>query len=306
MRINNYLFLKKRLTFPRFLVLLLIVFFCRETACWAQATIDTDIYLVDLSLTAGTVSKPQNITHRKGYDNQPSFTPDGKRILYTSLLSDGQTDIFQYDLTTKATTQVTHTPESEYSPTVMPNQSHFSTVRVEADKTQRLWWFTLPANSAPTLILPHVKPVGYHCWLDADQVALFVLGQPNSLQLAQVSTGDTTRLDERIGRTLLKVPGKHALSYIHKIDPTHWEIRQIDLKTRQITPITQTLEGSEDFVWSPTGSLLMGKGPILYQFTPGTSTGWTPLADFTTSGIMQITRLAIDATGKRLAIVGQP
>src|SRR5512142_3166495 len=81
----------------------------------------TDIYLAPLTVAAGRigVGTAVNITNRTGYDNQPSFTPDGASILYTSVREDGQADIWRYDLRDRSTHQVTHTPESEYSPTVM-------------------------------------------------------------------------------------------------------------------------------------------------------------------------------------------
>lgn len=273
----------------------------------AQTPPDTEIFLVDISLKSqpAQISKPANITQRKGYDNQPSFTPDGTGLLYTSLREDGQTDIYRYDIIQLTTTQLTNTPESEYSPTVTPDQKHFSVIRVEKDQTQRLWQFPISGAGEPRLLLEKVKPVGYHCWLDPDGLALFILGPPNSLQLARVSTGDTLRMENSIGRALHLVPGKNALSFVHKRTPTDWEIKQLDLKTRQITPIVRTLDGSEDFVWASNGTLLMAKGAILYQCNPVTSPTWTPLADFSTAGIKQLTRLAIDKSGKKLAVVGQ-
>ncbi len=271
----------------------------------ALAQADTDIFLVDITLSPLKIGTAQNITQRKGYDNQPSFSPDGKSLFYTSMQTDGQTDIYQYTLDAKTTTQLTRTSEGEYSPTITPDRAYFSVIRVEADKTQRLWKFPLSGSGEPTLILPHVKPVGYHGWLDSDWLALFVLGSPNSLLLAKVSTGDTIRVATRIGRTLLKIPGKQVLSYVHKQDATHWEIRQLDLKTRKSTPITQTLEGSEDFIWTPDGTILMARGAVLYQFNPRTTAGWQSVADFSSAGITQLTRLAIDPAGRKLALVGQ-
>src|ERR1700760_4851316 len=69
----------------------------------------TDIYLARLRVEHGTVSvgPPVNITDRPGYDNQPSFTPDSKSILFTSVRADAQADIYRYDLTSRSTTQVT-------------------------------------------------------------------------------------------------------------------------------------------------------------------------------------------------------
>lgn len=130
-----------------------------------QTPADADIYLVDLSLNEQPVkvSKPVNITQRKGYDNQPSFTPDGKSLLFTSIRDDGQADIYRYDLQQQTTTPLTQTPESEYSPTVTPNRAYFSVIRVEKDQTQRLWQFPLAGTGEPTLVLEKSKPVGYHC-----------------------------------------------------------------------------------------------------------------------------------------------
>ena len=272
-----------------------------------QQPADSKIFLVDIALGQQpvAVNKPLTITQRKGYNNQPSFTPDGTGLLYTAMLTDGQTDIYRYDLQSTTTTQLTRTPESEYSPTITPDQAHFSVVRVEKDQTQRLWQFPVTGTGEPTLVLDKVKPVGYHCWLDDDGLALFILGKPNSLQLVRVSTGDTIRVATNIGRAIRSVPSRNAISFVHKQTPTDWTISQLDLKTRQITTITQTLDGSEDFVWTPDGTLLMCRGAILYQCKPAKSTNWIQLADFSDSGIRQLTRLAIDASGKKLALVGQ-
>src|SRR5215831_541218 len=105
----------------------------------------SDIYIVDVrnehNYKTGTdtlkFGDPKKITDFAGYNNQPVFMPDGKSILYTSNRTK-QTDIYRYDLETGRTTQVTNTPESEYSPTLMPDRKNISVVRVEADgKTQR-------------------------------------------------------------------------------------------------------------------------------------------------------------------------
>ncbi|WP_018622038.1 TolB family protein [Spirosoma luteum] len=274
---------------------------------FGQTPPDSDIFLVDLIFKNQIIQagKPVNITQRKGYDNQPSFTPDGKSILYTSMREDGQTDIYRFDLQSTVTTQLTQTPEGEYSPTVTPDTAYFSVIRVESDKTQRLWKFPMSGVGAPALVLENVKPVGYHCWLTPDSLALFILGSPNSLQLARVSTGDTARMQGSVGRSLHKIPGKQALSFVHKRTPIDWEIKQLDLQTNRITVIAPTLSGSEDFVWTPDGLLLMAQGSSLYVFNPKIDLRWTQLADFSSAGIKQLTRLAIDPGGKKLALVGQ-
>src|SRR6516165_1379333 len=102
----------------------------------AAAPPASDIYIVDLknqhNYKNGTdilkFGDPKKITEFVGYNNQPFFLPDGKSILYTSI-RDKQADIYRYDLETGKTTQVTNTPESEYSPTLMPDKKNISVVR---------------------------------------------------------------------------------------------------------------------------------------------------------------------------------
>src|SRR5207253_1606507 len=93
----------------------------------------TDIYLAPFSVQNGrpVIGAPVNITKRPGYDNQPSFTPDSRAILFTSVRDDGQADTYRYDVARKTIVRVTSTPESEYSPSVMPGGQRFSVIRVE-------------------------------------------------------------------------------------------------------------------------------------------------------------------------------
>src|SRR6185503_1782415 len=152
-----------------------------------------------------------NITSNPGYDNQPSFTPDGRGILFTSVRGGGtQTDIYKYDIASKQIAQVTNTPESEYSATVTPAGT-MSVVRVELDeaKTQRLWQFDADGRN-PRLVLENVKPVGYHAWSDDHTLALFVLGQPATLQVADTRSGAAVTLASDIGRSLQPIRGAQA------------------------------------------------------------------------------------------------
>jgi len=47
----------------------------------------TDIFLAPIRMQNDkpTVGRPVNITQRPGYDNQPSFTPDSRSVLFTSV-----------------------------------------------------------------------------------------------------------------------------------------------------------------------------------------------------------------------------
>lgn len=267
---------------------------------------DTEIYLTDLKIKAGNISveSPINITKRTGYDNQPSFTPDGKKLLYTQQ-ANSQTDIWTYELARKRNRPLTQTTESEYSATVMPDGKHFSVIRVENDQTQRLWQFDLASGKNPRPVLTDIKPVGYHCWYGRDSLVLFVLGQPNTLQLARVSTGKGQTIMTNIGRSLHQIPNQKAVSFIHKVSPELWYVAQLDMQTLQTKNLIETPKGSEDCVWTSDGTLLMAQGSKLYKWNASTDKDWQLVADWSGLGIKQITRLAINPSNTQLAFVGQ-
>jgi WD40 repeat protein len=242
------------------------------------------------------------ITEWAGYDNQPRFLPDGKSLFYTSIRDDGQADIYCYNIAENSLRKVTQTFESEYSPTIMPDGKFFSVIRVERDSTQRLWKFPINGGE-PSLILENVKPVGYHAWGDANTVVLFVLGNPNTLQIADIRTGKAEAIAQNIGRALHKIPKREAISFVHKISEQEWLIKQLELKTHAVKTLVKTLDGSEDYAWTPQGILLMGKDSKLYQYDPKKNRDWQEITDFASAGLKNITRLAVSPKGDRLAVV---
>lgn len=261
----------------------------------------TDIYLATIAVEDGAVrleDEPLNITQREGYDNQPHFTPDGRALLYTSV-RDGQADTYRYDLAEGTTRQVTNTPESEYSPT--PRGDGFSVVRVEEDGTQRLWQFANDGSDAQVLV-PNIEPVGYHAWATPDRVALFVLGEPPTLQLADVGTAADT-LARDIGTSLQAVPGRPAtVSFIQHTADSTAEIRLLDARARTITPVVEALPGGDDdHAWTPEGHLLMARDSTLYQYDPEGEGNWQSVADL--APLRDVTRLAVSPDGDRLALV---
>ena len=275
----------------------------------AAAPPDTEIFLAPLSAGADPVGRPVNITNSPGYDNQPSFTPDGAGILFTSIRGGGtQTDIYRYDVASGATAQVTRTPESEYSPTVTPDGSHISVIRVEADGTQRLWRFTLDGG-APELVLAGVKPVGYHAWADDHTLVLFVLGSPASLQLADTSAGTAELLVRGINRSIQRIPGGRTISFVARsgagADAT-LSIRELDPATKRDTPLVNAVAGAReaDCAWTPDGMLVMAEKDVLYGWRRGDS-GWRRLADLAALGLHNVTRNAISPKGDRIAFVTQ-
>ncbi len=272
------------------------------TQATAAAAPSTDIWLVALpdDVTALDPSGVQNITARAGYDNQPSFTPEGDALLFTAQYGE-QTDIYKYDLEGETTTQLTRTTQSEYSATVLPDGSAFSVIQVEDDGTQRLWAFDRDGTN-PRLVLEDVMPVGYHAWGDDETLGLFVLGDPQTFQVASTTTGQADTLASRIGRSIHKIPNAAAISFTQAQDEGPAMILRYDLATGSISDLMETRPERQDYAWLPDGSILMGDGSVLFRARPGSP--WEAIADFGPHGVQDITRLAVDPQGQYLALVG--
>jgi WD40-like Beta Propeller Repeat len=292
-------------------------------AAAAQAPPDTEIYLAPMKVANGTIEigAPVNITNSPGYDNQPFFTPDGAAVLFTSIRGAGaatsgaatQTDIYRYDIGAKRISQVTNTPESEYSPTIAPSGA-LSLVRVELDgnNTQRLWQFTADGRD-PKVVLENVKPVGYHAWADERTLALFVLGQPATLQIADTRTGTARTVATDIGRSLQRIPGSGAarpISFVQRErhgEMVHLTIKEWNPATGAIETLTPAVEGASeaDLAWTPDGTLLMAKEGVLYSWRRR-QTGWKEVTSLQRLGLSRVTRLAVSPKGNAIALVASP
>jgi Tol biopolymer transport system component len=265
----------------------------------------TDIYEFGLSGTIDTLksSSPQPIATESGYDNQPFYTPDGARVLFTANRDGKQTDIYEYDRKTRRARQLTSTPEGEYSPTITPDGEGVSVIRVEADSTQRLWRFDRNGGN-PRLLLTDIKPVGYHAWIDSDQLALFVLGKPSTLQHARLSTGKASVVAENIGRSLQRMPKATTVSFVHRESPDNVWVKQFDAASGRVTPLVRVIAGNDerDVAWMPDGTLLMSAGTRVHAWRQGDK-DWREVFDVAAHKLGAVTRMAVAPDGRAIALV---
>lgn len=277
------------------------------SAAGAQTPPGTDIWAFRISGATPPVGvhAAVRVTNRPGYDNQPHFPPGERVILYTAINSVGQADIWSYNLSSGERKNITQSaPESEYSAMVMPSLGRFSAIRVEADSAQRLWSFE-SGGTNPDVLLEGVEPVGYHAWLDQDLVALYILGEPATLQIASVSRGTAEVVAQNIGRSLHPVPGRRTVSFV-QLDPfgPGW-ITEFDPASGVTTPLAPLLEENEYFAWAPDGTIVMGEGSTVYRWVPDEGGAWEAIIDLEPAGILGISRIAVSPEGGWIAIVGR-
>jgi len=270
----------------------------------------TDIYLVPLAagLAGMKDAKPVPVSNAPGYDNQPMFSPDGGRILFAANRDGKQIDIYAFDRASGHVSQLTQTAENENSPTFLPaglgEAGGFSVVQTEPDRSQRLWRFNA-AGKNPQLLLAEVKPVGYHAWVEPDHLAMFILGQPATLQVGRVATGKAEIVARDIGRSLQRVPGTRKVSFVQRESPTAFTIKEIDLDSRQIASLVAAVEGSSDrdYAWMPDGrTVLMPAGTKVFAWTRG-AIGWTEVFDAAAVQLGVVTRLNVSPKGDAVAMV---
>ena len=269
--------------------------------------LDPDIWIAALRSDAEgglSLGPPAGAIHRQGYDNQPRFAPDGRSFWFSAHDEHAQqNDIWLYRIGGGIEQVTMSAPESEYSPAPLPDGSGLAVVRVEADSTQRLWRVPFD-GSEPTVLLPDVAPVGYFAWVNPTTLALFVLGEPPTLRVADLGAGTARVVAEGIGPSIQTIPGQEAVSFV-LVDPEgRTSLARFDASTGAVSPLVETVGNGAHHAWTPDGRLLMAEGASVYSWAPGED-GWSLVADLSARRIV-ITRLAVSPDGTQIALVVEP
>ncbi|MBT1698615.1 PD40 domain-containing protein [Fulvivirgaceae bacterium PWU4] len=264
----------------------------------------TEIHLFELKIKRGKVSigNGRNISNHKGYDNQPFFHPDRPVLYYVSADKEGRTDIMTYDYSAGQTKRFVQTHDREYSPTVTPDKQFISCILQRDSGAQDLVRYPVGGDE-PEIIIDDLT-VGYHAWGNNGKVAVFTLPAPFKLQVFDLNTKNKTVVAERIGRSLHRIPGKNAISFLQKISDEEWVVNSLNMETLQAEPIVKSLPGAEhDMAWTPDGKMLMSDGKKIFCYDPAKGGSWMEIEITAETPLTAITRLAVSADGKKLAVV---
>lgn len=229
-----------------------------------------------------------------GYNNQAKFLNYDEVFLSIAKDTSKTTDIFALNIKDSTMYQVTDTEKiSEFSPTIVPSSNQFSVVRIEADGIdQSLWVYPLDRSSKGQRLLPDLKNIGYHCWLNKDTIALYLLGTPNTLAIANTKNEEVQTITQNIGRCIKISPDGHVL-FVHKLEDTLWLLKQYHVKDKAISTISTMPSGIEDFEISINGTIFVGVGAQIKSTSLQKPTYWKTVFDFAPYGIEKITRPAL-------------
>jgi hypothetical protein len=279
---------------------LLSIFFILLQAWTLRSQLpNTELWLfkIENKKTGPVLEDALNITKREGYDNQPSFSGNGKKIYYVSIREDKQADIYFYDLKKKKNIQLTHSAVSEYSPVETADGKLLTSVVVESDSSQTIH-FINALNGVHEKKLEQ-DSVGYYAFLNADTVLYYKLTEPHSLHFFALNSRDEkwlgnfpTRAFRAIDRNTLLYGLKDSLktTFFKYNFMLHKALRYADYPSQ-----------NEDFVWHPALGLVKSEGSKLLRFNEAEKE-WVILFDLSPFQIKKITRFNFDPKSKYLVV----
>jgi dipeptidyl aminopeptidase/acylaminoacyl peptidase len=269
---------------------------------------ECDIFLFKLLDTSEEtkVSDGFNFNNRKGYDNQPWFTPDSSSILFSANGMPDRTDVFEYQIESKETKQLTDDLIQQYSPQVSPDNKTLSFV-VDGEKANQSIWSVDRDGESNTWLLKNQgerEPVGYYSWNHKTDYILYWSRYGFSMRLVHRTkpishyvTGDA------IPATPLIIPGTDNFSFVHQQGNGEVWIKELNPETLAVRPLTPVVGSNRSYAWTPGGRILMCDGSKLHRWSSD-SIGWEQVVDLGEHGMKNVSRVAVSPDGKRLAVVG--
>jgi len=278
---------------------------------------DTDIYLADLSMIDGKIwiGTPQPLAVSNGYDNQPAFLPGGNALLYTSAGPSGKTDLWQRNLVSGKVTQLTDTPDrSEYSPRLTPDGQSVSFIQEGlTGQITEVYAQPLTTNGTQGSASAYIalKPLGYYALLDQGETVLtFLRDEPASLQRVDKATGKTQQIASNIGRALYTPNNAQTAFFTTANEDGSFLVNRYEDETGKVTALFALPGTVQDYaVFAlPNGTehgFFAAEETRLYFRTDAEGETWQQIEDFYEAGFSEISRLAVNKSATRIALVTQ-
>ena len=267
-----------------------------------------NLWVVDLKWTGNqlSTSTPMKLTSDNGTNSQPSFSPDGKSVVFSAIRDTGSSEIYRIDLATRTETRITRTPENENSPTVNGAGEYIAVRWVPATLFKEYGVWVYSADGTPARgVLRGPDTTGYYTPLGSGD---YSLTRPKSktftIALFDDQSGTITDVDSGVPALPAQlIPGQRALSYVRidTVDGKH-TLRRVDLATRRTTSIGSTIVGRTAHAWIPRhNTLLMAKGNVLYA-RGATETSWRVVARFEDRDLRNANAYVVSPNGDKLVL----
>ena len=245
----------------------------------------------------------RNISNNEGYDNQPSFISNETLVFAGN--NDGQTDISEYNLTSKLQKWVNQkTDGGEFSPQKFPSNDDLAAVRLDKDGLQRLYRYNSEKGKSSEIIKD--LQVAYFAFYNDQKILATVLdGDSMDLVLIDLPSKSADTLFYKAGRSLQKVPKIASMSYSLVNEEGNLDLYLLDMNSYESFFVCELPIGIQDYVWINDTQILVGSGNKLYMYDTLGEPEWNRVASLEEYGIKNISRMAISPDGKKLAVVGE-
>lgn len=276
------------------------------SSAYAQSD-PVNLFVADLTYTNGQVQvgTPRKLTGDRGINSQPSFTADGKAIVFVRRDSaSAQGDVFRIDFATGAETRITSTPEMENSPTVLPDGT-LMVIRWIPETLFKQWgpWIYDMKGTPVKGVLPGPDTVGYFMPLDSGTIAMQRPKRISAISIFERRAGTMTDYDFRAANLPpQRIPGQRAISYTRVDSVGGNRIRRLDLVTHDTTDIAPAHANRTVHAWTPRGAMLMGNGDAIFSLTPPAKQ-WTQIMSFTAPELQDVTAYVVSPRGDKLIII---
>lgn len=230
-----------------------------------------------------------------GYNNQPYFISDSECLISVQMAGTEQTDIYLMNIDREQLYRITKTKDSEFSPTLTPDQKHISCIKQSNDGSgkQLLWEYPLNRSNLGKAVFENITNVGYHNWISQRKLALFLVDDPINLSFIELGDENAELFTTNIGRGM-RTNKSGRLLFLQKKDETRYYIKEYDPISKKARIIAETPGNSQDFAFSADGSLLMANQSKIYKLSLGIDKEWLEIADLSIYGLKNITRIAVN------------
>jgi Tol biopolymer transport system component len=266
----------------------------------AAQILETEVWVGNVDLRDGgfAVSGLQNISNHRGYDNQPSFLPDGASLLFTTEADNlDETGLgvhaVKYDLRTGKSTPLPFARGFSPTPT--------SDGKIMMLRQGGVWLHD--AHGRLLRALTDTKEAGYFNRFEDGAWVLFmndkdrriVLYDPQSHALETMINGAIT--------APYRVPGQRAVTFVVEADDK-LTLHRLDVDEKRVTMLAAIpFPTGGHHVWTPRGTIFIASGSEIHEWDPQRPTEWPIVHRFDSPDLQGITRIALSPNGDRIALV---